>query len=260
MIISKLQGGLGNQLFQWAIAKNLSIKFSCNFYLDTRIYSTSQKNITVRKFSLKEFPYLQGEELGVFSVSNLINIHDDFKFKDILINCDNDYYLNGYFQSEKYFESTQLTIRDELRMSDVMKIKLLQKYPDISDCVSIHIRRGDYVNQQHNHPILPIDYYEKAIEIVGGKNQLIVFSDDLTWCKNNLKFENITYVDDLIDVENLWLMSLCKHNIIANSTFSWWGAWLNNNPTKIVIAPNLWFGHKLNLNTSDIIPNNWIKI
>ena len=126
--------------------------------------------------------------------------------------------------------------------------------------VSLHIRRGDYLKQQHNHPVQSLEFYNKALELIGDYENLLIFSDDIDWCEKNLNYSNMTFVKGLTDIENIWLMSMCQHNIMANSSFSWWGAWLNNNPNKIVVSPKLWFGNNLKLNTKDIIPKDWIKI
>ena len=138
--------------------------------------------------------------------------------------------------------------------------KLKKKYPIDENNISIHIRRTDYVTSNGYHPVQSIEYYKQAIEIIGDYDNIFVFSDDINWCKENLKFDNMIFVDGNDDVEDMWLMSICNHNVIANSSFSWWGAWLNNNPDKKVIAPNNWFGSQTNLNTNDLIPNTWIKI
>jgi hypothetical protein len=98
------------------------------------------------------------------------------------------------------------------------------------------------------------------LDIIGNYDQLLIFSDDIDWCKNNLQFKNMVFIENQNTFEDIWLMSLCKHNIIANSSFSWWGAWLNKKSDKIVIAPNDWFGPNSNLNTSNIVPQTWIKL
>jgi Glycosyl transferase family 11 len=105
-----------------------------------------------------------------------------------------------------------------------------------------------------------IKYYEDAIDIIGDYEYLLVFSDDIKWCRENLKFNNMIFMETLTDIEDMWIMSLCKNNIIVNSSFSWWGAWLNKNKNKKVIAPSNWFGPRANINSSDIIPEKWIKI
>ena len=126
--------------------------------------------------------------------------------------------------------------------------------------ISLHVRRTDYVTSNGFHPVQTVEYYNKAIETIGSYDQILVFSDDINWCKENLNYDNVLFVENQDNLEDMWLMSLCDHNIIANSSFSWWGAWLNQNKDKIVIAPKNWFGSQSNLNDLDIIPNNWVKI
>ena len=117
------------------------------------------------------------------------------------------------------------------------------------------MRRGDYLNYPHIHPVCDVSYYQKGLENIKDIQNILVFSDDISWCKNNLNFPYPTHYIEETDVTELWLMSLCKHNIIANSTFSWWGAWLNNNKDKVVVGPTKWFGPSLqHEDTSDILP------
>ena len=261
MVITKIMGGLGNQLFQWANARSLEID-RLHSYIDISHYNT-QAGITQRTFDLNKFPFIKYELSSNAKFRDnmrFINIADDFVYRNIDLSM-NDFYLNGYWQSEKYFIHNSHQIRMDLSPDFKTQMKLVEKYPELlKTSVSLHVRRGDYVNQQQNHPVQPIEYYIKAIEQIGDYDKLYVFSDDIEWCKNNLKFDKITFVSNDSDLEDLWHMALCSKNIIANSSFSWWGAWLNTNPNKVVIAPSLWFGDNLKLSTNDLIPDSWIKI
>ena len=125
--------------------------------------------------------------------------------------------------------------------------------------VSVHVRRADYLNIPEHHTNLQVEYYERAMKNFEGYSP-VIFSDDIEWCKNNLNFNNMVLVEGNSDVEDLWLMSLCKNNIIVNSSFSWWGAYLNKNVDKVVIAPSKWFGDGVSLSTEDIVPEQWNKI
>jgi hypothetical protein len=266
MIISKLQGGLANQLFQWACGKCLSEEYNTPLYLDISSYS-SQLGMTKREFSLNKFPNLKYQTLpSDRNISNFSEelekkrieiITDNFIFKKLKYNNDSHIYLNGYWQSEKYFKDIQYDIRRNLQPKNE---KLKDFLPLHKNNISLHIRRTDYITSKEYHPVLPLDYYEHALNIIGEYDNIFVFSDDIDWCKTNLEFEKMTFIEGFDDVEDLWLMSMCNHNIIANSSFSWWGAWLNTNKDKKVITPLNWFGDHVNLNTSDIIPENWIKI
>ncbi len=267
MIITKLQGGLANQIFQWAYGKFLSDKYNTPLYLDVDSYK-SQFGVTKRSFSLNCFPNLKynimpdERNISLWSTENnktkIYQLNDDFNYKELLCDESSHYFLNGYWQCEKYFKQIESDIKKELRPSDEDLVKLSKIIPDNS--VSIHIRRTDYVTSNGYHPVQTIDYYKKALSLIGDCKNIVVFSDDIPWCKENLTFDNIIFIEGNKDYEDLWLMSLCEHNIIANSSFSWWGAWLNENKNKKVVAPLNWFGQQSNTNQSDIVPESWIKI
>lgn len=159
--------------------------------------------------------------------------------------------LEGFFQSEKYFINSQ----------DVIQSLLTPRvgYPIQYNHTAIHVRRGDYLNLTKEYAQLGMEYYGKAMQMISSK-YYIVFSDDIAWCKANFKGSNIIFSEGKSPVNDLALMLSCEHNIIANSSFSWWGAYLNKNPSKIVIAPQNWFGPALPHNTKDLIPEKWIKI
>ena len=263
MIITKLQGGLANQLFQWAYGRNLSNKYNVELYTDLSFYNQHIPGTTKRNYSLSKFPNI---DTSAFNPSNLPNakkfqkLDDGFKFNELSYDNNYNYYLDGYWQSENYFLESSDLIRSELSPSDEI-LKKLNLTPFVySNVVSLHVRRTDYVTSNGYHPVQSIEYYKKALDIIGEYDYIFVFSDDIQWCKDNLTFNNMIFMEGFDDVEDLWLMSMCKNNIIANSSFSWWGAWLNSNPNKKIVAPNSWFGSQTNLNTDNIIPNNWIKI
>lgn len=258
MIISSLKGGLGNQIFQWAYGKFLSEQYSVPLYLDISFYD-NQMGATEREFCLNKFPNLEYDLLtpavGEFSV---IKLFDNFHYNPLDYNPNHNYYLDGYWQSEKYFFGIEDIIRQNLKAGITTINKLEKQYP-VKESVSLHIRRTDYQYANDIHPIQTIDYYEQALDLIEYEN-ILVFSDDILWCKNNLKFNNMIFVENNDNTEDMWLMSLCKDNIIANSSFSWWGAWLNENKYKKVIAPSVWFGERSGINYSNIVPINWIKI
>jgi hypothetical protein len=166
----------------------------------------------------------------------------------------------GYFQTELYFEK----YRDTIVAMLTPKVTLSGKMPDGVWC-AVHIRRGDYLQLQGFHPSVPLDYYKRAIEIVGPVDGYIIFSDDLPWCREHLapllKGE-VKYEDEFTNhpVEAMWCMSKCKHVIGANSSFSWWGAYLGDQ-TGTKVFPKPWFGPNLNgHNTKDLVPSRWQRI
>ena len=256
MIISKIQGGLGNQMFQYAYGRHLSHKYNTKLYLDTRFYRGFQGNV-VRTFLLDKFKNTE-IDTNLDMIQNnypIYGIVDDFNYKELNPPVDCSYYLDGYWQSERYFQESEEIIRNDFSPINVPNVPLLD-----TNTVSIHIRRTDYVTSNGYHPVQSIDYYKNAIDLIGDYDNLFIFSDDIKWCRDNLNFKNMVFMDGLSELDDMFIMSMCKNNIIANSSFSWWGAWLNNNPDKKVIAPIKWFGEQANLNTSDIIPKKWIKI
>lgn len=158
--------------------------------------------------------------------------------------------LNGYLQSWRYFDDYQDIIHGLLTPTVGFGIKY--------DYTSIHVRRGDYLKLTREYVQLGMDYYQKAMDTIKSK-YYIIFSDDIPWCKANFHGENVIFAEGN-PVEDLALQIACEHNIICNSSFSWWGAWLNKNPSKIVVAPAQWFGPALPHNTKDLLPEKWIKL
>jgi len=286
VIISELTGGLGNQMFQYAFgysqAKKLGVDFKYNFishHGDTpRTFELDCFNISanqatphdMRKFSTGAIIF--SRMLGRFmKQKNLIcNEQDDgIDLKDISKhqNC----YLRGYWQSAKYFQKYEDDLGKEFSFKSELKgkNKILSRLIMAVNPVSVHIRRGDYVTNKKTklfHGICDVDYYRKAMQLLKKKIPnpfFIFFSDDPHWVKLNLSCkDNCFYVDwnngkkSYLDMQ---LMSMCNHNIIANSSFSWWGAWLNDNPRKIIITPRQWF-RDASSNSSGLIPQQWLKI
>lgn len=258
MIITKLQGGLGNQLFQWAVSKSLSIDYNTDYYFDLSYFYNQPIGglVTQWKLDLYKFKKIQIKELN--NSLNLSHIGDNFNYKKIL----NNSYLNGYWQSEKYFKNNENDIRNDLEIDENLKNYITNKYPILNEnTLSIHVRRGDYVNLTDYHALQSIEYYKNGYDIINDNNiNVLIFSDDINWCEKNLNFNNTHFIKNENNITDLYMMSMCKHNIIANSSFSWWSAWINLNSDKKIISPNKWFGDKNNLNTGDIIPEKWIKI
>ena len=264
MIYCYLKGGLGNMLFQIAATKSFSIDLGveCSFpniqqhleYLNNE--KTYNPNL---KYS---FDYNQiFKKLKTEKPKNNKIIKFPFHYHNIKIPKE-EIIVDGFFQSEKYFKHNRDKILDYIDFTEISKI-VKSKYGKILNgkTTSIHIRRGDYVRHPNHHPTQSIEYYNKSVDMLKDKtDQFLVFSDDINWCKENIKLENSIYINDEKDYNELYLMSLCDNNIIANSSFSWWGAWLNRNKNKVVIGPKKWFGSSINHKTSDILLDEWIKI
>ncbi len=269
MIIVKLIGGLGNQLFQYAAARHLAEIHSTNLKIDVSEFESYK----LHKYSLQHFNIVEEfatiDDLNKMKVVKESHFHFDSKFKAI----DNNVLLKGYWQSEKYFKDIAHIIRDEVAVKNELesKNKRIAEQVVNSNSVSLHIRRSDYIPGSYNDQIidcLSLEYYKKAISQLSKSERdlrLFVFSDDHKWVIDNIKFnEPIVYVNHNsadTNYEDLRLMSLCNHNVIANSSFSWWGAWLNKNPNKNVYAPSEWFNSNVrNIDSKDIVPESWVKI
>lgn len=247
--------GLANQMFQIA----------------TVISYANQNNLTPL------FPMLKEEKYGrytknIFRKLNLTNFNPneieldyhqpDFSYSEIPRS--NKVRLNGYFQSELYFVKDRSLILETFTPTDQILNYIYKKYEDLlNDSLSIHLRFGDYRKIQDHHPLLSkTNYYENILEINKRKN-LLVFSDDIKRAKKIRAFKNfdVKFITNEPEYVDLFLMSLCNDNAIANSSFSWWGAWLNKNNNKNVYYPKTWFGPSKNeFDTKDLIPKGWIKV
>jgi len=240
MITCFLQGGLGNQMFQIS-----------------NVISESRKYGIEYKFKPEAYTPMQAFQPSKYT-SNIFRNIDFSMTEDEYNNC---LILNGYFQSIDYFKEIENEIRTIFSPSSNFYNKIYQLYPDLScnDTLSIHIRRGDYLSISDILPIVDMSYINKALEEIKDYSKVFVFSDDKIWAKENFNNNNFIVVEDLDDYEELWMMSLCKNNIISNSTFSWWGSFLNRNVSKKVIAPSLWIGPN-GPNMDNIYLDNFIQI
>lgn len=276
MIVTKLKGGLGNQMFQYAtaVSNGEPVYLDFNFL---KYYKAT--NFTKRNFELEIFPNVTYKKFTSYHriirlIRNFIKNETDlveqrgaaFSSFDKKKNM----YFNGFFQSEKYFIHNRAKILKYFEFpelderNEIIKTKILSSI----NATSIHIRRGDYLNDEIKriHGILPSSYYLSAIEILKNKFPNInffVFSDDIDFARNEFKdIRNIIFVEnEKAPWKDLALMSYCKHHIIANSSFSWWGAWLNNSPESVNIAPKLWLNPEYShFDIDNYVPNHWIKL
>lgn len=285
-VVVKLNGGLGNQMFQWALARMIKELTGMEAYLDMSYF----KKRYARPYQLDVFkvePKIVEDAWTIFKLDIIWTfrafLHWEKTFEYLLFsekqfNFDSgiqkirpNTYILGFFQSEKYFKSVEKYIREDFEFADLpdeANLKMIRKI-NSTPSISLHIRRGDYVQKQRYqdaYATCSLDYYKRAVEHIAQKvpnPTLFIFSDDIEWVKKNLKlpYESV-YVSHNTgkkSFEDMRLMSLCSHNVIANSSFSWWGAWLNKNENKIVVAPEKWFNDKKIVQT-DVIPQDWIKI
>lgn len=292
MIIAKIIGGLGNQMFQYASARAQAIRKNSKLTLDISSFENyklhqgfelqrlfnlpyeiaTKKDISdaigwqssaiVRRVVSKPyFAFLRHENFGAEP-----HFHYWPDIKNISDNC----YLSGYWQSEKYFADVSGAIREDFRFVPVLQgenAELVKQLTSVNS-ISLHIRRGDYINNPKNistFEVCSLEYYQAAIQyVVDRVNQpiLYIFSDDINWAKENLKINvphyYIGHNQGSESYNDMRLMSLCKHHIIANSSFSWWGAWLNPDHEKIVVAPKKWFVAEIDIR--DLYPPSWVRL
>lgn len=258
-------GRLGNQMFQFAAVKGIArnrgydycipnhnqvVKDPYGFDLKIELfYPFKMSNVSPRNIKLLDRGYAPVAE------------EKHFHFDELLFNmCPDEISLAGYFQSEKYFKHIGNEIRSDFSFKDEILEPCKEMIGSIGEAISLHVRRTDYLTNP-NHTALGLDYYEEALKQFNGTSSVLVFSDDPEWCKEQELFSGDRFMisesgDQYVD---LCLMSLCNQHVIANSSFSWWGAWLSGSDD--VVAPVKWFGKdNQDKDTKDLIPERWVRI
>lgn len=292
MIISHVIGGLGNQMFQYAAGRALALRTGQPLLLDVSGFSENSlhqgfellnvfdchakiaSEPEVRSILGWQYPsairrIAARPVLAAFRRKGFV-VEPHFHYWPGIKEVPRDCYLAGYWQSEKYFPDVAPLIRKDFSFKSPLAGNnlTLAEYIANVNSVSLHVRRGDYVSNLKtnvNHGVCSLDYYRSAIRHVAERvehPEFFIFSDDIGWVKDNLKMDfPCQYVDHNHgekSYNDMHLMSLCRHQIIANSSFSWWGAWLNSNPDKTVIAPRNWFANQNN--TADLLPQGWVRL
>lgn len=296
MIISQLKGGHSNQLFQYAVGRALADKHGTELLLDINWFEMHKDIAAPRPYELGVYP-LKGQTTDMQSIAviepnqplgkktKLLKLLKPGKFVTMyreqsiaydqaVLKLPDNTILDGYWQTEKYFKPLRKELLKELEPSAAPSKKnaVIIKQIEDTESVWLHVRRGDYATHAETnamHGLKDVAYYEKALQTLLKKLpksrhkhiSLFVCSNDIAWCKKNLAFPYpITYVENQLGSDDMRVVKHCKHDILANSTFSWWGAWLNPNPNKIIIAPKQWFNDKTMNSTNDIVPRDWIRL
>ena len=293
MIISRITGGLGNQMFQYAAGRALALERGSSWRLDISDFTNYNhqqgfelerifhclvafaSNGDVRgmlgwQHSSLSRKILSRRSMRVLRHKQFI-IEPHFHYWPEINNAPRDCYLSGYWQSEKYFKMYARVIRADFSF----QLPLTNRNAEIAEkiaqvnAVSLHVRRGDYASNPKllaKHGVCPLTYYEAAIQYITAHiaaPHFFVFSDDMDWVRANLQIKQPCYYifhnRGVESYNDMRLMSLCRHHIIANSSFSWWGAWLNPSPAKIVLAPQRWF-NDYPVNLEDLLPAGWIPL
>jgi len=283
-VIIQLNGGLGNQMFQYAFGRALALKRHAPLFLDLRAF----KNDPLRDYALNTFN-LQAREADEKllvrykpslvqkiwaklklpgSLNSQIYAEKEFCFDPKIALNNKAQYFIGYWQTEKYFAGQETEIRRdfEIKPEYLVGVQDFLKAMQNTDSISLHIRRGDYVSNSHTntfHGVCSMDYYQKALNLAleGTTNpHLYIFTDDPEWARKETTWPVPTVIvsgQGLTDIQEFYLMTQVKKNIIANSSFSWWAAWLNSKAQ--VFCPAKWFGNAGH-DTKDLIPERWIKV
>ncbi len=292
MIIVRLYGGTGNQMFQYALGRTIALKSNTTVGLDVHdlLDRTPRANFTFRDYQLDLFNIaatIVPQSAIPFRYRSLVKGKITLKLNALrrklfggkgkehgyvvdlgILARGPDLYLDGYWQSYKYFESIRDTLILDFQLSNPLPahIQDLKNEIQSKNALCLHVRRGDYVGNSKHETVFS-EYYDQALKVLLEKipiEHIYIFSDDITWCRDNLRFtQSTTFVGDEYkgerDSGHFDLMKTCSHFIIPNSSFSWWAAWLGNNPNKIVIAPKRWFTDT-KIDTSNRIPESWIRI
>jgi Glycosyl transferase family 11 len=297
MVCVKLIGGLGNQMFQYAVARCLAVQKRTRLKLDVSGLDgvSSDSNAPKRSYALSCFS-IQGaiatrddmnhffpemrlarywtklrRRLFPYQWQGYLKERREFAFDPHVLRAIGSTYLDGYWQNENYFREVTTELRQDFQLARPLAAPSQELLEVISrtNAVSVHVRRGDYVSNARTHAhhgVCPREYYHRAAKLALdslGVAHFFVFSDDSSWPRENLNWEHpTTYLNGTVSrepYEDMILMSRCRHNIIANSTFSWWAAWLNDNPHKLVIAPRKWLGARPDA-AELVLPEAWQRI
>jgi len=253
-------GRLGNQMFQYASLSGIAARRGYDFGIPPSKFEDEWRSHQL--FEVFELTNLPKQNIKYLDMGNAPVVQERFfHFDEALINqCPNEVSLYGFFQSEKYFKHIESNIREDFTFRKHILEPCKEIVENFDNPVSLHVRRTDYLTNSANHNNLDLDYYEKALEYFDNQ-QVLVFSDDTEWCKNQKLFSDDRFLisesgDNAID---LCLMSFCNGHIIANSSFSWWGAWLSGSDD--VVSPVKWFGESnQDKDTKDLIPDRWTRI
>lgn len=273
--ILNIHGGLGNQMFEYALFCSLKKNHPFRLFLfDIRYANGVHQGYEIDKifnvnsyWRIKLFSLILRLPKYVYNLFEIFEEKNPFLYDNRVYRQKSFTYYEGCWQSEKYFKNVESQIRSVFSFKQKLLNKKTVRLSNTikkSGCkyVSIHVRRGDYLTEARY--TCTKEYYYKAIEILNNECRdliFIVFSDDISWTRNNINLPNMTYVDWNVGHESwqdMYLMSICHYNIIANSTFSWWGAWLNDYSNKVVIAPSIWLDEETE--KLDIVPDDWILV
>ena len=253
-------GRLGNQMFQYAALRGIANKHDYEFTIPESNFQDEWNDHQL--FEVFDLPNLKhrGRVPDRFIQERQFNYDPE-----LVEQCPDDVSLYGYFQTEKYFSHIAESIKEDFAFKREVIANCEEVMGSINNPISLHVRRTDYVEKSQDHPPCTLEYYEEALKKFDNNRPVVIFTDDIQWCKNQdiFKPDRFLVSETQNNVYDLCMMTMCDDYIIANSSFSWWGAWLSKNPDPQVIAPKKWFGdtgYTAKNNTEDIVPDRWTKI
>lgn len=265
MIVTYVEGGLGNLLFQIVFTLVKAKQNNCDYYFD---YYNENINLIANRHKGDAFNY---KDTIFKNISIQTPPHNflpriehfcPFQYTDIPYEPECFNFYKGYFQSELYHKGYEEYLREVFKPVKLTEDYLKDKYPFLFDlkCVAMHVRRGDYLQLSFYHPVLSIDYYHQALKQLPQFDKILVFTNDIDWCYKNLIDSRIVFIDEK-DWMSMYMMSYCQYHVVANSSFSWWGAkfaeiFYPEKDIKIMYPKN-WFGLGINENLKDLIPQRW---
>ena len=269
-------GRLGNQMFQYAGLRGVADNRGFDWVIP-RPESYGDSNYGL--FDCFEMSNVKEENFGMINGQNVATGQFHFN-QDFFDRCPDNVNLHDYFQSQKYFSNIENQLREDFTFKAEILDPCQEIVSDLENPIFIHVRRGDYVNSQNAHPVCPVEYYKEALTHFDDEVPVLVFSDDIDWCQEQELFAGDRFMlseynerypqscdtndgrqNALIPYFDMCMMTLCSGGIMANSSMSWWGAWLISNPTQPIIAPKQWFGEQYkDYNMNDLRPEGWIQV
>lgn len=292
MIISHIIGGIGNQMFQYALGRSRSLARGTDLRLDVSDFAGYGLHHGFQLSEVFAGTFLQASKQDVYALlgwrgyrpcrrllvrhgasafrGHRLVVEPHFDYWPSVAEAGSESYFVGYWQSEKYFQNCEAVIRSDFAFRRPLVGLNLEWVSRISKstAVSLHVRRGDYATNPKTlavHGLCSAEYYRSAVELIAravGSPEFYIFSDDIPWVRQHLNIDYpCHYVENNLAADSycdMHLMSLCRHHIIANSSFGWWGAWLNSKGGKMVIAPRRWFSN--GLECADLIPEGWARL
>ena len=269
-------GRLGNQMFQYAGLRGVAANREFDWVVP-RPESYGDSNYGL--FDCFKMSNVKEENFGMINGQNVATGQFHFN-QDFFDRCPDNVNLHDYFQSQKYFSNIENQLREDFTFKAEILDPCQEIVSDLENPIFIHVRRGDYVNSQNAHPVCPVEYYKEALTHFDDEVPVLVFSDDIDWCQEQELFAGDRFMlseynerypqscdtndgrqNALIPYFDMCMMTLCSGGIMANSSMSWWGAWLISNPTQPIVAPKQWFGEQYkDYNMNDLRPEGWIQV